>query len=228
MVQILVVDDDPYVARTLLDLLAVRGYEAISAPSGERALEVLAATPIDLVLLDIRLPGLNGFETCARIREIFGAALPVVLLTAFGDMGSLRQGYDAGADDFLQKPVDVPHLMLKVRSFLRQKSLHDEIERNRQEAQGRARDLALLHELGRDWSLIAEPEAFNRMVTERLAGLIGAPICMIALYDPATRTMAASLPVYGVDDAEAAEIRYVVKPEYRSLWNFRSGRPYVS
>ena len=90
----------------------------------------------------------------------------------------VRKGYDAGADDFLQKPVDTPQLVLKVRAFLRLKSLHDESDRSRREAQERARSLALLHEIGRDWSLIAEPEEFHRMVTERLAGLIGAPICL--------------------------------------------------
>ena len=79
------------------------------------------------------------------------------MLTAFGDSASLRQGYEAGADDFLHKPVDTPALILKVRAFLRLKSLHDEIARSREEAQARARDLALLHEIGRDWSLIAEP-----------------------------------------------------------------------
>jgi GAF domain-containing protein len=100
--------------------------------------------------------------------------------------------------------------------------------RAREEAQAHARDLALLHEIGRDWSLIAEPEEFNRMVTQRLAGLIGAPVCLIALYDPATRVMAASVPAHGLPDEMARTLRYEVKPEYRSLWNFRSGRPYVS
>jgi len=115
-----------------------------------------------------------------------------------------------------------------VKAFLRLKSLHDEIDRARQDAQERARALALLHEIGRDWSLIAEPEDFHRMVTERLAGLIGAPICLIALYDPLTHTMGAALPVHGMADEVARKIRYVVRPEYRSLWDFRSGRPYLS
>ena len=70
-------------------------------------------------------------------------------------------------------PVDTPAMLYKVRAFLRMKSLHDETVRHREEAQARARDLALLHEIGRDWSLIAEAEEFNRTVTERLAGLIG-------------------------------------------------------
>src|SRR5713101_5568231 len=226
--RVLVVDDDAYVSRTLLDVLAAQGLQGTRAESGEAALEMLARGRYDLVLLDVRMPGLNGFETCARIRASYGPALPVIILTAFGDASSVRKGYDAGADDFLQKPVDAPHLILKVRAFLRLKSLHDEIDHSRQEAQERARALALLHEIGRDWSLIAEPEDFHRMVTERLASLIGAPICFIALYDAATHTMGAALPVHGMADEVARKIRYVVRPEYRSLWDFRTGRPYLS
>ena len=228
MPRILVVDDDPHVARTLVDLLALHEYKAERAESGEKALELLVREPFDLVLLDVRLPGMNGFATCLRIRERIGPSLPVIILTALGDPASVREGYDAGADDFLTKPVDTPAMLYKVRAFLRMKSLHDETVRHREEAQARARDLALLHEIGRDWSLIAEPEEFNRTVTERLAGLIGAPICLIAHYDAAARLLAAALPVYGLPDEVARRVRYEVKPEHRGMWNFRTGRSYLS
>jgi signal transduction histidine kinase/DNA-binding response OmpR family regulator len=229
MSRILVVDDEPSITRTLVDLLALHRFPAtVTAASGEEALEVLAREPCDLVILDVRLPGISGFETCARIREAHGPSLPIILLTAFGDPEAVRQGHEVGADDFLTKPLDTASLVLKVRAFLRFKGVHDEVVRAREEAQAHARDLALLHEIGRDWSLIAEPEEFNRMVTQRLAGLIGAPVCLIALYDPATRTMRASIPAHGLPDELARRVHYQVKPEYRSLWNFRSGRPYVS
>src|SRR6476646_3791783 len=139
--RILVVDDDSYVARTLLDLLSQNGFQGTRADSGEAALEMLARSSYDLVLLDVRMPGLNGFETCQRIREAHGPSLPVIILTAFGDPRSVRKGYDAGADDFLQKPIDTPHLVLKVKAFLRMKSLRDESERSRREALERARSL---------------------------------------------------------------------------------------
>jgi signal transduction histidine kinase/DNA-binding response OmpR family regulator len=226
--RILVVDDDSHVGRTLLDVLSQNGFQGTRAESGEEALEMLGKATYDLVLLDVRMPGLNGFDTCVRIRESHGLALPIIMLTAFGDPTSVRKGYDAGADDFLQKPIDTPQLVLKVKAFLRLKSLHDESDRSRREAQERARSLALLHEIGRDWSLIAEPAEFHRMVTGRLASLIGAPICFIALYEPVTHTMAAALPVHGMADDVAKRVRYVVRPEYRSLWDFRSGRPYLS
>ncbi len=228
MTRVLVVDDDPMVGKTLVDLLGLHGYPALRTESGELGLAALAEDQFDLVLLDVRLPGMNGFETCERVREVHGPALPVIMMTAFGDPVAVRRGYEAGADDFLHKPVDTPALILKVRAFLRLKSLHDELTRSREEAQARARDLAQLHEIGRDWSLIAEPADFNRMLTQRLARLLGAPVVGIALQEPATRTMEAALPVHGLSDDRARAFRYVPRPEYRSLWNPRSGRPYVS
>ena len=225
---ILLVDDDPLVGKTLVDLLSLHGYVANRTESAEQGLEALAGGAFDLVLLDVRLPGMSGFEACARIREIHGPYLPVIMMTAFGDPVAVRRGYEAGADDFLHKPIDTPALILKVRAFLRLKSTHDELARSREEAQARAKDLARLHEIGRDWSLIAEPAEFNRMLTQRLAGLIGAPIVGIALHDPATRTMEAALPVHGLSDERAKSFRYVARPEYRSLWSPRAGRPYVS
>ena len=228
MAQILVIEDDPLVGKTLIDLLSLHGYQASGAESGEAGVQRLRKEVFDLVLLDIRLPGISGYETCERVREDHGPHLPVIMMTAFGDPAAVRRGYDAGADDFLHKPVDTPSLILKVRAFLRLKSLHDELVKSREDAQVRARDLARLQEIGRDWSLIAEPEDFSRMVTSRLAGLIGAPIVGIALNDPVTRTMEAALPVHGLDDTAARRFRYVARPEYRSLWSPRTGRPYVS
>lgn len=228
MPQVLLIDDDPLVGRTLVELLSLRGYEASRVESAERGIEALEAGGVDLVLLDVRLPGMDGFEACARIREAHGPSLPVIMMTAFGDPVAVRRGYEAGADDFLHKPIDTPALILKVRAFLRLKSMHDELARSREEAQARARDLARLHEIGRDFSLIAEPAEFNRMLTGRLAGLIGARIVGIALHDPATRTMEAALPIHGLSEEKARAFRYVPRPEYRSLWSPRSGRPYVS
>src|SRR5438876_2664563 len=227
--RILVVDDDAAVRRTLVTLLEHNGYPALPAESGVHALEILAREPdVNLVILDVVMPKMTGFETCARIRKAYGPTLPVIMLTAFGDAQAVRQALEAGADDFLIKPVDMPSLVLKVRAFLRFKGLHDEIAKNREEVQARARDLALLHEIGRDWSLVARAEEFNRMVTQRLAGLIGAPICLLVLYDRATRTLAACLPAHGLPDEVARRIRHVVDPQSTGLWNFRTGRPYLS
>ena len=77
MPKLLLVDDDPHVSRTLLDILALHGYPAVRAESGEMALERLEREPFDLVILDVRMPGMNGFQTCMRIRERYGPSLPV-------------------------------------------------------------------------------------------------------------------------------------------------------
>ncbi|HEY5907602.1 MAG TPA: GAF domain-containing protein, partial [Vicinamibacteria bacterium] len=228
MSRLLVVDDDPHVSRTLVELLALHGFEAARAESGEQGLDRLSHESFDLVLLDVRLPGMSGFEACRKIRETRGASLPVIMLTAYGDSVSVRQGYEAGADDFLQKPVDTVALILKVRACLRLKSLHDQLLLSREEAQARARDLAQLHEIGRDWSLVTEPEAFSRLATGRLAALIGAAICGICVYDRQTRVMTPALPVFGLDDEVARKCRYAVEPQHRSLMNFASGRAYLS
>src|SRR5687767_5609353 len=99
--RILVVDDDARVARPLIEVLKYQGHEVTYVESGEDALVRLGAERFDLVLLDVKLPGLTGTETCIRIRERHGAALPVLLLTAFPDNDLVRAGYEAGADDFL-------------------------------------------------------------------------------------------------------------------------------
>lgn len=225
--RILVVDDDPAVARTLVDLLALHDHGAAKAETGEDALRMLGESEFDLVMLDLRLPGIDGVETCARIRERFGASLPVLMLTALPDPAALRQAYDAGADDFLQKPVDTTALILKVRAFLRLKALHDETVRHRERAQARARDLALLHEIGRDWSLIAEPEAFNRMVTQRLAALIGSSVCLMAFVDGTTRELRVALPAHGLSDEAARSLRFQVRLDHPAAAGLRSGRAYA-
>lgn len=227
---LLFVDDDREIRRALGALLQRQGFEVRGAGSGEEALAALEAPgneEIDAVLLDVRLPGLDGFETCRRIRQLARPALPVLMLTAYGDAAALRQGAEAGADDFLVKPPDTALLLLKVRALVRHKELHDQIERSQIEAQGRARDLALLHDIGRDWSLIAEPEAFHRMVTERLAQLIGAPVCVVAHYDPGSRTMTAAVPAFGMEDEEARSLSFALTPE-TGLLSFDAGRAYVS
>lgn len=228
MTRILVVDDEPLVVRTLTALLASNGFEPLGASSGEEALELLGQQPVDLVFLDAVLPGLSGFETCARIRARHGPTLPVVMISARADGDALRACYAAGADDFMAKPVDTLALILKVRVLLRLKALNDELLESREELKRRVADLAQLHEIGRDWSLIAEPREFYRVVTQRLGRLIGAPICLIAHYDAVTHTLQAALPVHGIADDVARRLTYAVTPEYRALWSFRSGRPYLS
>jgi adenylate cyclase len=125
---ILVVDDLPANVRLLRAVLEPRGYEVAEAASGEAALERLGAGGVDLVLLDVMMPGIDGYEVCRRLRADPGTAfVPVVMITASGE-AEKRRGLDAGADDFVTKPFDQAELLARVGSLLRVKAYHDEIE----------------------------------------------------------------------------------------------------
>jgi len=131
---ILVVDDVEKNARLLADVLAAKGYRATKAASGEAALQAIRAEPPDLVLLDVMMPGLDGYAVCRAIRaDERTAMLPVVLVTALDPAQERLKGIEAGADDFLNKPVNQAELMGRVRSLLRIKAYQDEIQRQRAE-----------------------------------------------------------------------------------------------
>ena len=126
--KILVVDDTPVNVKLLADLLGAKGYAVVTAASGKEALATIDAQQPDLVLLDVMMPGMTGYEVCRTLRENPATAmLPVVMVTAL-DPGQERvKGIDAGADDFLSKPINQPELLARVRSLLRVKALHDEL-----------------------------------------------------------------------------------------------------
>jgi class 3 adenylate cyclase len=126
--RILVVDDTPSNVRLLADVLTARGYEVLTADGGARALERIERDGPDLVLLDVMMPGMSGYDVCRKIRaDPATALLPVVMVTAL-DPGEERvKGLDAGADDFLTKPIHQAELLARVRSLLRVKSLWDQL-----------------------------------------------------------------------------------------------------
>jgi class 3 adenylate cyclase/CheY-like chemotaxis protein len=138
---VLVVDDLPQNVRLLDAVLSPRGYNVLTAGSGQEALDLLKEHEIDLVLLDIVMPGLDGYEVCRRIREEPATAfLPVVMITASGDQEK-RQAIEAGADDFVAKPFDKAELLARVRSLVRIKRYHDTIERQTTELSAWNREL---------------------------------------------------------------------------------------
>jgi adenylate cyclase len=125
---ILVVDDVPQNVRLLEAVLAPHGYAVLTATSGEEALERVDAEDVDLVLLDIVMPGIDGYEVCRRLRaQERTRFLPVVMVTASGEQEK-RLAIEAGADDFVAKPFDQAELLARVRSLLRIKRYHDAIE----------------------------------------------------------------------------------------------------
>jgi adenylate cyclase len=128
-VTVLAVDDQPPNLRLLDAVFSPRGYRVITASSGEQALELLPSSEADLVLLDIVMPGMDGYEVCRRIRgEASTAFLPVVMITASGEQEKKR-AIEAGADDFVSKPFHQDELLARVRSLVRIKRYHDTITR---------------------------------------------------------------------------------------------------
>jgi class 3 adenylate cyclase/CheY-like chemotaxis protein len=138
---VLVVDDLPQNARLLDAVLAPRGYRVVTAESGEQALRLMHDEPPDLVLLDIFMPGMDGYEVCRRIRQQPTTAfLPVVMITASGEQEK-RRAIEAGADDFVTKPFDQAELLARITSLIRIKRYHDKIERQTKELAAWNREL---------------------------------------------------------------------------------------
>jgi adenylate cyclase len=139
--KILVVDDVDRNVKLLADILRVKGYDVVTASNGHDALASVERDHPDLVLLDVMMPGMSGYEVCQAIRAKPGLAiLPVVMVTAL-DPSERITGLEAGADDFLTKPINQPELFARVRSLLRIKSLYDEVQRQRAELENWNRTL---------------------------------------------------------------------------------------
>jgi DNA-binding response OmpR family regulator len=123
--RILIVDDEPRYLRLLEANLRTEGYEVVTAQDGLQAIEVFSSQPIDLVLLDIMMPRLDGFATTQRLREF--SNVPIIILTAKGEEQDRVRGLDLGADDYLVKPFSATELLARVRAVLRRAQLPSEI-----------------------------------------------------------------------------------------------------
>jgi DNA-binding response OmpR family regulator len=118
MATILVVEDERPIARVIADNLGFEGYEVRLAHDGPSGLEQALGEPVDLILLDIMLPGMNGYDVCRRLREA-GRSTPVIMLSARGEEVDKVLGLELGADDYITKPVGVRELLARVKAVLR-------------------------------------------------------------------------------------------------------------
>ena len=131
---ILVVDDEDRNCRLMEALLIPLGYQVIFATGGEEALEKVQEIPPDIILLDIMMPGLNGFEVARKLKKNERTRIiPIVMVTSMQDIESRIKALDAGADDFLTKPVDLSELKARVRSSLQVKAYHDHMRNYQKE-----------------------------------------------------------------------------------------------
>ncbi len=123
-VTILVVDDEPQYRWTIRVNLEARGYIVLEAEDGESALDIAVTECPDLVLLDIRMPGMDGYDVCRSIREF--STVPVIMLTAMAQDSDKVRGLDIGADDYITKPFSSDELLARVRAVLRRVELSEQ------------------------------------------------------------------------------------------------------
>lgn len=120
-ITILTADDDPQLLRLMTRNLEFEGYEVISASDGQQALTQIESQPLDLVLLDVMMPKMDGFTVCQRVREF--SSVPIIIVTARGQDQDKVRGLDLGADDYLTKPFSVEELLARVRAVLRRSQI---------------------------------------------------------------------------------------------------------
>ena len=118
MSKILLLEDDDVLSETLIELLESEGFEALHVEDGERALDATFVSKFDLLLLDVNVPFLNGFELLKSLRES-GDMTPAIFITALSDVASLSQGFEVGADDYIKKPFDFDELLIRINALLK-------------------------------------------------------------------------------------------------------------
>jgi two-component system alkaline phosphatase synthesis response regulator PhoP len=124
--RILVVEDDPHLAAGVIENLRAEGYEVSTAADGEQALGWLRAGSCALIVLDVMLPGIDGFAVCRTLREQ-GNNTPVLFLTARGDPADRVRGLESGGDDYLAKPFHLQELLLRVRAIIRRRDWYHSV-----------------------------------------------------------------------------------------------------
>ncbi|MDN5377153.1 MAG: two-component system, OmpR family, response regulator [Sulfurospirillum sp.] len=121
MIKILLLEDDNILAKTLTELLELEGYEVLRAKNGNEALDMSFDHSFDLMLLDVNVPFVNGFDFLKELRES-GDATPAFFMTALIDKDSLSRGFDVGCDDYIKKPFDFDELLIRINAKLKIKS----------------------------------------------------------------------------------------------------------
>jgi adenylate cyclase len=179
--RILVADDNAMNLDILRTRLAAHGYEILIAADGEEAVDVARRERPDLILLDIMMPKLDGFEVCRRLRADPGLPfVPIILVTAKGDSKDVVAGLEAGGDEYLTKPVDQAALLARVKSMLRIKALHDTAQEQGARLEAQAGELAewsrtLERRVADQLAELERVNRFRRFLSPQLADVIVSP-----------------------------------------------------
>ncbi|WP_297443111.1 response regulator transcription factor [Sulfurimonas sp.] len=118
MSKILLLEDDPILSETLIELLASEGFEVFHVSDGEAALDATFLHHFNLLLLDVNVPFLNGFEFLKSLRQS-GDKTPAIFITSLSDVASLANGFDVGADDYIKKPFDFDELLIRIHALIK-------------------------------------------------------------------------------------------------------------
>lgn len=169
--EILIVDDIPANLNVLRQVLEPQGYNVIAVPSGEIALQIAARTPPDLILLDIMMPGIDGFETCHRLKaDPATADIPVIFITAKDETTSIVRGFQVGGVDYITKPFQHEEVRARVQTHLTIKQLRDELEADNRR---KTEELETAHLIQQGFLPVSPPDlghleisAFQKPVTE--------------------------------------------------------------
>jgi sigma-B regulation protein RsbU (phosphoserine phosphatase) len=139
----ILVTDDSLVARTACsNQLQEAGFEVLFAQNGLEAVETVSKEPVDLILMDVVMPEMNGVEACRRIKELPPARdVPIIMVTSVGDMKTLQSAFEAGAVDYVMKPIEPIELMARIRSALRLKAEMDARKKREEELTTKNREL---------------------------------------------------------------------------------------
>ena len=168
--RVLIVDDEPPNRRLLASMLKHEGYELVHAENGRVAVDVIASEPIDVVLLDVMMPLLDGIETCKVVRQhLDKPLLPIVMITALTDHSSRLRAKQAGVDDFITKPVYKDELLARVRALLHVQCLHEAMRRQREIALADARRWRLVSRVADEVATAASFEVINARIADVLA-----------------------------------------------------------
>ena len=212
--KVLIIEDDPFERAFLSDLLASEGYHVAEAASGEEALQKLQAFRPDLILLDVMMPRLDGFELCELLkREGATKEVPLIMITVRDQEEDPVRGLDLGAEDDLVKPIRGSKLLARIRTQLRGKRLYDELEKEK-------RDLSAILEVSKAISSTLRSREIFAILVERMAGIVEALRCSLILVGE-ERKRGYVLASSGISDPGRIKIALDDYPEIRAAMRSR-------